>query len=132
MENDKIKKWMESLDFEFWSTAQHKIMPAQFFNILKSGEKVVLLDVRDSKETQYISLPFGLHIPINQLPKRLNEIPRDRLVATFCSGGDRAAVAFAYLRMQGFENVKIFKGGYGDLMAELMPGKLRQLFESES
>jgi rhodanese-related sulfurtransferase len=73
-----------------------------------------------------------LNIPINELPRRLNEIPRDKLVATFCSGGDRSNVAFAYLRVQGFDNVRILKATYPELTAELLPGKLRKTIQSKA
>lgn len=60
----------------------------------------------------------------------MSEIPRDKLVATFCSGGDRSNVAFAYLRTQGFDNVRILKATYTELMAELLPGRLRKVLQS--
>jgi hypothetical protein len=40
-------------------------------------------------------------------------------------------VAFAYLQTQGFDNVRILKATYADLMAELLPGKLRKLLQSK-
>ncbi len=126
MSDNAFTNWMKSLSFDYWSTGRHKIMPAAFFEKWAKGE-AVLLDVRSDVETKHIALPFALHIPIDQLPERLDEVPRDKLVATFCSGGDRAGVAFAYLHAQGFENVRILKGGYANLMTELLPGKLRKL-----
>lgn len=114
-------------DFAFWSAGKHKIMPAAFFDLYREG-KAVLLDVRAEEEQRFLSLPFALHIPIHELPDRLDEVPRDKTVALFCSGGDRAAVAYAYLRGKGFDNVRIFKGGYAELAAEILPGKLRQRF----
>ena len=101
-------------------------MPTAFLEKYERGE-AVLLDLRAEVETKFLSLPFALHIPINQLPERLNEIPKDKLVATFCSGGDRANVAFAYLHAEGFENVRILKGGYSELTSALVPKKLQQL-----
>ena len=127
MSERKFTTWLEGRSFEHWSTGQHKIMPKIFFEKWARGE-AVLLDVRYPLEVEHMSLPFALHIPISELSKRLDEIPRDKTVATFCSGGDRAAVAYAYLQSQGFENSRIFKGGYADLMAELMPGKLRKMY----
>ncbi|RMF36575.1 MAG: rhodanese-like domain-containing protein [Chloroflexi bacterium] len=121
-----LDEWMRGLTFDYWSTGQHKIEPPAFMEKWARGE-AVLLDVRDEAETEFISFPFALHIPIYQLPDRLDEIPRDKLVATFCSGGDRANVAFAYLHAHGFDNVRILKGGYGNLFPELLPGKVRKL-----
>ncbi len=126
MSKDTLASWLTTRSFDHWSTGQHKIMPEAFFKKWANDE-AVLLDVRYPLEVEHMQLPFALHIPINELPRRLDDIPRDKIVATFCSGGDRAAVAYAYLQAQGFENVRIFKGGYTALTAELMPGKLRKL-----
>ncbi|MFO3796773.1 MAG: rhodanese-like domain-containing protein [Anaerolineales bacterium] len=131
MSNDTFSTWLSGLDFEFWSTGQHKIDPPVFFEKWAKGE-AVLLDVRAEEEKQFAVFPFALAIPINELPARLNEIPRDKLVVTFCSGGDRANVAFAYLRTHGFENVRILKAAYPELMAELLPGKLRKTLQAKN
>lgn len=131
MSDQTLSTWLSGLTFDYWSTGQHKIMPAVFFEKWARGE-AVLLDVRTEEEHRHLALPFALHIPIHELPQRLSEVPRDKLVATFCSGGDRAAVAFTYLHAQGFENVRIFKGGYADLTAELLPGKLRRLLQQQA
>lgn len=131
MSNDTFSKWLSGLDFEFWSTGQHKIDPPMFFEKWAKGE-AILLDVRAEEEKQFAAFPFALAIPVHELPARLNEIPRDKLVATFCSGGDRANVAFAYLRTQGFENVRIIKATYTELMAELLPGKLRKTLQAKN
>lgn len=100
MSNDAFSQWLSGLDFEFWSTAQHKIEPAAFFEKWAKGE-AILLDVRAAQELEFLRFPFALEIPVNELPSRLNEIPRDKLVVTFCSGGDRANVAFATCTPRG-------------------------------
>jgi rhodanese-related sulfurtransferase len=126
MSQTTFERWLSNLDFEYWSTGQHKITPAAFLEKWAQGE-AVLLDVRSKEETEFLSLPFALHIPVNELPQRLHEIPRDKLVATFCSGGDRANVVFAYLHAHGFDNVRILPGGYATFIPELMPGNVRAL-----
>ncbi len=130
MSENTFSQWLGKLDFEFWSTGQHKIDPPVFFEKWAKGE-AILLDVRAPEEREFAVFPFALAIPINELPNRLNEIPRDKLAATFCSGGDRANVAFAYLRTQGYENVRIIKATYTEMMAELLPGKLRKTIQSK-
>lgn len=130
MPEDTFSQWLSNLDFEYWSTGQHKIEPAAFFEKWARGE-AILLDVRTPEEKKFVTFPFALEIPINELPARLNEIPRDKLVVTFCSGGDRANVAFAYLHAHGFENVRIMPGGYATLLPELMPGKVRATLRSK-
>ena len=115
--------WLKELNLSFWGTAQHKVTPAQFFEKQQS-EGAVLLDLRSREETDFLALPFALHIPINELPERLAEIPNDRLVVTFCSSATRAAVAWTYLQLQGLANVRILDAHYNDLTEELKPGKI--------
>ena len=131
MANDTFSQWLSGRDFEFWSTGQHKIDPPVFFEKWAKGE-AVLLDVRAPAELEFMRFPFALEIPVNELPARLNEIPRDKLVVTFCSGGDRANVAFSYLHAQGFENARIMPGGYANLMSEMMPGKVRKTLQAKN
>ena len=126
MPDDFFSQWLSGLDFEYWSTGQAKIEPPEFFEKWVKGE-AVLLDVRTPEEKDFVIFPFALEIPINELPMRLNEIPRDKLVVTFCSGGYRAIVAFAYLHAQGFENVRFMADGYANLFPEILPAKVRAL-----
>ena len=130
MSQTRFDEWMRHLTFDYWSTGQHKIDADAFMKKWAAG-KAVLLDVRDEREVAFIALPFALHIPIDQLPDRLDEIPRDKLIATFCSGGDRANVAFAYLHAHGFDNVRIIRAGYSNLFQALMPSAIRALKRNE-
>jgi rhodanese-related sulfurtransferase len=123
MESKALDEWLAGLDLSFWGTAQHKVMPAQFFE-RQASEGAVLLDLRSQEEAGYLALPFALHIPIHELPDRWQEVPTDRLVATFCSSVTRAVVAWAYLQLKGLDKVRILDARYPDLTAELKPGKI--------
>lgn len=123
MAQKDFDKWLKELDLSYWGTAQHKVTPAQFFERQQS-ENAVLLDLRSQEEADFLTLPFALHIPIHELPDRWEEIPNDRLVATFCSSATRAVVAWVYLQLHGLENVRILDAHYEDLTAELKPGKV--------
>jgi rhodanese-related sulfurtransferase len=131
MSNDTFSQWLSGLNFEYWSTGQHKIEPPVFFEKWAKGE-AVLLDVRAPEEREFLRFPFALEIPINELPARLNEIPRDKIVATLCTAGDRSNVAFAYLKVQGFENVRIISGGYASILPEFWPGKIRKTLQAKN
>jgi rhodanese-related sulfurtransferase len=123
MEIKTFGEWLGELDLRFWGTAQHKVMPAQFFE-RQDSEGAVLLDVRSSEEVGQLALPFALHIPIDELPDRWLEVPTDRLVATFCSSLTRAVLAWAYLQLRGLDQVRILDAGYEALAAELKPGRV--------
>jgi len=113
------------LTFEFFGSGQHKIT----INQLLSESDTILLDIRSIEEIQTLALPFAhdvttLHIPTNEIPDRLSEIPRDRPVAIFCSAGTRSAIVYAYLRIMGLERVRILVDSYPDITAQAMPGAL--------
>ncbi|MFN2234660.1 MAG: rhodanese-like domain-containing protein [Anaerolineales bacterium] len=123
MSQKSFDQWLVDLDLSFWGTAQHKVTPAQFFE-RQANESAVLLDLRSPEEVSQLALPFALHIPLNELPNRLGEVPDDRLVATFCSSATRAVVAWVYLQLQGLDKVRILDAHYDELTSELLPGKV--------
>ena len=123
MENKAFDDWLAGLELSFWGTAQHKVTPEQFFE-RQGSEGAVLLDARSPEEAGYLTLPFALHIPIAELPDRWQEVPADRLVATFCSSVTRAVAAWVYLQLKGLDKVRILDAGYDELAAELKPGRV--------
>lgn len=131
MNNGTFDQWLAELDFSFWGTAQHKVTAAQFFE-RRESEGAVLLDLRSPEEVGELSIPFALYIPIQELPSRRDEIPSDRLVATFCSSVTRAVVAWTYLQVQGMVNIRILDANYGELCSELVPGKVYKRVKSSA
>jgi rhodanese-related sulfurtransferase len=123
MKNPTFDEWLAGLDLSFWGTAQHKVTPAEFFERQQS-EGAVLLDVRSPQEVQQLALPFALHLPVNELPSRWQEVPADRLVAAFCSSVTRAVVAWVYLQLHGLDQIRILDARYNELTDELIPGKV--------
>ena len=84
----------------------------------------VFLDVRASQERNHLDFPFALHIPLNELPDRLQELPEDKFFITFCFNGARAVLAYAFLRTQGFDEVKVMEGRLPELADAMSPGRL--------
>lgn len=72
----------------------------------------LVLDVRAPKERETGSLRDSVHIPLNRLADRLDELPRDRRLIVHCAGGYRSAIAVSLLKQAGFENVADLAGGY--------------------
>ena len=74
----------------------------------------VVLDVRGEDEYAAAHIPGSVHIPYAELPDRLPELPRDRPIATVCSGGKRSGLAASILQREGFEQVvHVSDGGVG-------------------
>ena len=73
-----------------------------------------------------------LHIPFNELPGRLNELPKDKRIGLFCSSGVRIAMAYLYLRTAGYDNIVMITGGLDAIVKELKPGKILKVIKSKS
>ncbi|RLB64467.1 MAG: rhodanese-like domain-containing protein [Deltaproteobacteria bacterium] len=69
-------------------------------DLLEDG-KAVLVDIRFKEEQQAWGPNFGLKIPLSELPARLNELPKDKIIVTACPHKDRAIIAMSYLRSKG-------------------------------
>ncbi len=85
----------------------------------RNGE--VLLDVRGVGEWDAGHVPGSLNLPVAQLEARLDEIPRGLPLIVHCQTGARAAIAASLLRAQGFEDVRLFRGGFAEWRAAGQP-----------
>ena len=56
---------------------------------LQNGENVYMIDVREDEEVATGMISGAKHIPMGEIPNRLDEIPRDQEVVFIC----RAVVA---------------------------------------
>ena len=116
---------LRSMNLEFFANGKHKIAAEKLFE----SKDAVFLDVRSKEEAESIAFPLKfqaecIHIPTNEIPDRLLEIPKDKPVGIFCSAGTRAAIVYAFLRANGYDNVKIMVGGYEEIINMLKPGKI--------
>ena len=78
---------------------------------IKERDDVVVLDVREQWEYDEGHIPGVVHIPMNDVPARLSEIPTDQTVIVSCRSGNRSGQVTNFLRDQGFENVHNMDGG---------------------
>jgi len=72
-----------------------------------------LIDIRFHEEYAAWQVGIGQHIPLNELPDRLNEIDRDKTIVTMCPHYDRAEIARLYLTMQGYHSRYLTDGMLG-------------------
>lgn len=72
-----------------------------------------LLDVRDEDEVaEFGKLKDAVNIPLSQLRDRLEGLPRDRRIVTYCQKGQRGYLAACALHGNGFEKVANLRGGF--------------------
>lgn len=70
-----------------------------------------LLDVREPHEYDIARIPNSNLIPLQQLPGRLNELPRDQKILVHCRSGVRSAKAVEMMQQSGFKDVHNITGG---------------------
>jgi rhodanese-related sulfurtransferase len=76
-------------------------------------DAVVLLDVREDDEWAAGHAPGAKHIPLGDLPARveeLAELPADSPVYVVCRSGGRSARATAWLNSSGWDAVNVAGG----------------------
>jgi rhodanese-related sulfurtransferase len=72
---------------------------------------VVLLDVRENDELQAAAVSGALHIPMGQIPTRMDELDKDRTILCLCHAGGRSAQVAQYLSSQGYTKIFNVSGG---------------------
>src|SRR6202051_1730303 len=77
---------------------------------LDAKEDIFVLDVREAHEYQICNIGGHL-IPLNDLPKRVNELDSSRDIVVHCKMGGRSAKAVEFLRQAGLKKVTNLAGG---------------------
>lgn len=110
-----------------------KISSADMLELIKM-DGAVLIDIRFEQEVEAWSIPFAKNIPLHELPNRLNELPRDKLIITACPHNDRANMARMYLTMKGYD-AKYLSDGFLTTVDKLRGGSaiefMRELKENK-
>ena len=71
----------------------------------------VLVDVREDWERQLCRLDHSLHIPMEELEVRTEELSPEDEIVVYCHHGVRSAAVVQYLQSLGFTKVKNLRGG---------------------
>ncbi len=90
-----------------------EINARQLKEMLESLDPPFLLDVRESWEVARGAISGATHIPMNSVPRRLDELPRDRMIVVYCAAGVRSYAVAEFLLMQGFHEVLNLDEGIG-------------------
>ena len=90
----------------------HDIQNTQWNEIenLDSSQSI-LLDVRDADEHDLGFIPNSQHIPLPELRKRIDELPKDKEIIVYCQTGQRSYFASRFLIQKGFK-AKNLSGAY--------------------
>lgn len=83
---------------------------AQWHEVDHLGDDEVLIDVRSADERAASSIPGSIHIPLDELRGRLQELDRSKRIIVHCFSGQRSYFAYRMLRLHDFD-VRNLTGG---------------------
>ena len=113
--------------FNYETRADMKASSKQLLKLIEE-KKAVLLDIRFIEEVKTWKMGFGLHIPLNELPLRYKELPKDKIIVAACPHKDRSSLAMAYLRTKGY-NARYLTDGLTGLAEALRGDEAREFRE---
>jgi glyoxylase-like metal-dependent hydrolase (beta-lactamase superfamily II)/rhodanese-related sulfurtransferase len=79
---------------------------------LSGNEPPQILDVRTEAEFEDAHVLGSFHLPLHELPRRLDEVPRNSNFVVLCAMGYRSLIAASILERNGFTNFSDLAGGY--------------------
>ena len=79
--------------------------------LLSQPEPPLVLDVRTPGEWEGGHIDGAQHVPLNRLPRELDDVPRDRELVVTCKAGYRSSAAASLLQAAGYERVSDLIGG---------------------
>jgi rhodanese-related sulfurtransferase len=89
----------------------YEITPTELHQRQERNDEITILDVREPWERDTASIAGSLHIPMADVPARLQELDPDAHIVVYCHHGVRSLSVTDWLRQQGHERVQSMAGG---------------------
>ncbi len=107
-------KWWDRYRF-YRALNMARISVAELYQSISAGAAPVVLDVRSAtaQALQQRRIPGALHIPVQEVGRQLQQLPRDRDIILYCTCPNEASAAKAakLLMKHGFQHVRPLHGG---------------------
>ena len=111
--------------FDYLERSNMKIGIEEMLHLYKQGQ-VQIIDIRFREEHQAYSFGFIKHIPLHELPDRLKELDKEKIIVTVCPHYDRAEIARTYLTLKGYQSKYLVEGFLG--LADYLRGDRAKAF----
>lgn len=98
--SDGFDEYLKNFDYK--AIKEMKIRTVEMLNMVEDGTAQVI-DIRFPDEYEAWHVGFAKNIPINELPDRLNELDKNKVIITACPHNDRANIARMFLMFKGFK-----------------------------
>ena len=77
----------------------------------ESAAQPVLLDIREGWEWQLARIEGSRHLPMNEIPERLDDLDKSHPTVVICHHGVRSLQVVAFLERLGYANLHNLQGG---------------------
>ncbi len=114
--------------FTYKERKEMKINSVELTVMLEEGS-AQLVDIRFKEEFEAWHMGAAINIPLNELPQRLNELDKNKMIVTACPHKDRAIMARTFLKLKGFNTRYLTDGLTG--LAEYWRGDNAREFIEE-
>ena len=88
--------------FDYKARKDMKISTYEMLELVVEN-KAQLIDIRFKEEYEAWNMSFAKNIPLNELPDRLDELDKSKLIITACPHNDRANIARMFLYLKGYK-----------------------------
>ena len=89
----------------------YEIQPEELQRMREAGENFTLLDCREPWEYQAAHIEGVTHIPVQDIPARIQELDPEEHIVVICHHGVRSMNVTAWLRQQGYDKAQSVAGG---------------------
>ncbi|WP_318616244.1 rhodanese-like domain-containing protein [Sporosarcina sp. YIM B06819] len=87
-----------------------EITTTELQQLVEQGQQLNLVDVRESDEVAQGVIPGAIHIPLGEVPERLDELDKAKSYIMICRSGGRSGRATAFLDAEGYDVTNMVGG----------------------
>jgi adenylyltransferase/sulfurtransferase len=98
-----------------------QITPTELVALRASGQRPLVVDVREPHEREIAAIPDSILIPVGDIAARMHELDSSQEIVLYCRTGVRSAKALEQLRSAGFNKLKNLTGGIHAWADEIDP-----------
>ena len=93
----------------------------QLNEFLTTAVSPVLIDVREEEELEFGTFDGIIHIPMNKIPEKINELEKHKndTIILICRSGKRSDQVGQFLEQNGFTDIINFQGGMNSWAASI-------------
>lgn len=87
-----------------------EITTSELQQLLENGERPSMIDVREADEIAAGMIEGAVHIPLGEVPVRMNELERATPYIMICRSGGRSGRASEFLADEGYDVTNMVGG----------------------